>query len=175
MENDPFSQVFSALWAMVEGCQAFTDLVPVGNRIRYDQNSRDPIKAVVQAADMPEVILVSDGLTANLHATSSTSMCIRRYTWLITTGDLRINEFCNPVEFAVFRAMLRWKEVLCELTYKGQPFVKRANVVSVTSGTSDPKQNRNLLGWSALWSVEVEMHFNTSDLLLCDSSSSSGA
>jgi hypothetical protein len=38
-------------------------------------------------------------------------------------------------------------------------------VSNVATGLSNPEQNRNIRGWSSVWSVEVEMHFATADLL----------
>jgi len=158
--------VYSKLWdlAFVES-NALSTLVRPGNRIRYDTNNRDPIKENVSDADLPELILTSGGSgPPRLHATSSGSMCTRKYSWLITTGDFRVSYRLYPVEFALFAAMSNWKAHLGALTWNSKSFAKRMDVVDVTNGLSDPDRNRGIRGWSAIWTCEIEMHFTTEDL-----------
>lgn len=173
MASNPFSLVFDALWDLFETNTELTDLVRPGNRIKYNStDNRDPVKAEVQDADMPEVILITDGFTSNLYHTSTSTSCKRSYAFVINTGDLRVNYRLNAVEWELFVAMLRWKDVLTSLTWNGLNFVKSVRMLTVSEGLSD-NQQRLMRGWAALWRCEVEMHFKTADLLL-ETSSSSG-
>lgn len=162
--NDPFSMVYSALWDMIEAHAGFAGLVKVGNRIRFDLDKRGVLKPDVSTADLPEVILTTFGGVVNLIDTSSTSKVTRFYQIIISTGDLRLSEYLNPVEWAIFCAMVGWRERLGALRWNNRSFVKRANLTSGSEGQSNPEYNRGIKGWSALWTVEVEMHFATADL-----------
>lgn len=164
-EQNPFTMLLTAIWEMLIDHPAFARDVKEGNRIRFDSlANRDPLKDPVEVADMPEVAIVAESVTANLMQTSSTSQCTRIYSILISTGDNRYSAFLGQIEWDVFVALLGWKTKLTGLRWRGKSFVKRTNVTTARSGLSDPKQNRNLKGWSAVWSIEVEMHFDTQDL-----------
>lgn len=164
MATDPFTLVYSALWDMLEANAEFADMVKVGNRIRFDIEKRGVLKPDVSTADLPEVILTTFGGSLNLIDTSSSSKVTRFYQIVISTGDLRLAEYLNPLEWAIFRAMVGWRTTLGALRWKDKSFVKRANVTTGSEGESDPERNRGIKGWSALWTIEVEMHFATADL-----------
>ena len=166
MNDNPLTLTYTALWTMIEAYPNLDDLVRIGNRIRFDsETDRSPQKNRVQAADLPELTLITNGGTPNLCETSSSSKFIRRYSWWISTGDNRLNEKLYQVEWAVLVAMTNWKQVLTALQWKGKSFVKRTAVTDISEGMSNPQLNRNIKGWSSLWTCEVEMHFKTSDLL----------
>ena len=78
-ERDPFSILYDAIWSLVDAFKPFSDFVRVGNRIRLDDRSRNPIKETIKAGDLPEVILWPFTGDANLHGTSSTTAITRRY------------------------------------------------------------------------------------------------
>jgi hypothetical protein len=164
--TDPFSMVYTALWEMMEARDAFKSLVLLKNRIKFDsETDRDPIKTNVATADLPEVMLLTNGINEiNLYDSSSGSMVVRQYSWMISTGDYRLTEFLLPVEFELFRGMLDWQTKLTALQWCNREFVKRCNYVAASEGFSDPEANRNIEGWSSLWQCEVEMHFVTADL-----------
>lgn len=165
---NPFALVYNALWTMAEASYPLTQLVRPGNRIKFNQTGQsDPTKRQVSNADLPELILVTTASNANIRGTSSSSMIIRQYDWIIATGDTSTVNKLLPVEWALFCAMCRWPYVLGPLKYPSDApdgFVKRANILSVNSGLTDPERNRGIMGWSSIWSLEVEMHFSTEAL-----------
>lgn len=174
--TDPFTLAYRALWSMMSERSDFADLVRIGNRIDFANDAnRNPVKQVAAAADLPEIILVPAGCSVNIHNTSSSSRVIRRYTWLMSTGDARVSHLLFPVEWAVLRGMTNWKTVMGALEWRDKRFVKRCDVISVTEGDSDPARNRGIKGWSAAWACEVEMHFDTSDLTDLDDDLGSGS
>lgn len=165
VEQNPFAKAYDALWALAEESALLTSLVRAGNRVKFNHTRPfHPVKQEVSEADLPELALASATSSANLHNTSSSSMIVRQYTWLLSTGDMSITNKLMPVEWALFAAMTNWKLVLGALTWNGEHFVKRANVVSIDNGFADPERNRGITGWSAAWTCEVEMHFATADL-----------
>jgi hypothetical protein len=83
---------------------------------------------------------------------------------MMHSGDLRYSEIAAKAEWQIFVALMGWKAQLTPLLWKDKAFVKRVNIITANSGIADPKLNRNLVGWSAVFRIEVEMHFATSDL-----------
>lgn len=163
---NPFSIVFTALWDLLLSHPAFSRDVANGNLIRFDSTTdRNPKKETLSTADLPQVTLIGETLTANLQNTSSTSMTTRRYSWLVQTGDYRYTEFLARVEWYIFAAMTNWKTRLAALQWKDQAFVKRVNIIQAMSGLNQAQDRQNMAGWAAVWTLEVEMHFRTQDLL----------
>lgn len=174
--SNPLVDVYDALWRLPEACELFTDLVKPGNRIKYLNIARDPNKKQIAAGDLPEVILAPSTAQIKMHETSHTSKVVMQYRYLISTGDYRYTEILCPVQWALICALIGWKEILGALTWEGVQYVKRADILSVSQGESDKERNRGIVGWSAIWGCEVEMHFPTEKLrVACNSSSSSGA
>lgn len=166
MTNNPFNLVLTALWDMLLQHPQFVRDVKEQNRIRFDvSRNRDPLKGAVQTGDLPEVCIGMSAVSANIMETSSTSMCKRSYSIMVSTGDYRYTEILGDVEWQVWVAMCGWKRTLGGLLWKDKNFVKRVNVNNAAAGLSDPEKNRNIRGWSSVWSVDVEMHFATADLL----------
>lgn len=163
---DPFSMLFDAFWEMAEASVPLMELVKEGNRIKFNTSDRDPIKSEIAAADLPELVLSTEGSTeVNLHRTSCSTSIQRQYSWIIATGDKRVKAYLYPVEFALMCAMANWKNTIGALTWQGQDFVKSAQLIGVTEGQSDPNANRGIMGWSTIWRCQVDMHFTTASLL----------
>jgi hypothetical protein len=162
---DPFTLVFNRLWEIVEAHPDAASVIKPGNRIKLnEQTKREPTKPFVQVADLPELMLVTEGGNLNLHSTSSSTKIVRRYSWLLSTGDARVNYLLYPVEWLLVEAFSKWTTELTSLTYKDKHFVKRFDILDVSEGWKRADENRNIKGWSAIWKCEIEMHFATNDL-----------
>lgn len=130
------------------------------NRIRFDSlTNRDPMKDKILPADLPEMVLVVRNMNTNYHNTSSSSMCSREYAWQMSCGDYRYAQLLAPLEWELFCAMSGYAKTLFGLKWRGQNFVKRMTGPNGATGLSDTGNNRNIVGWSAVWAVTVEMHF----------------
>jgi hypothetical protein len=73
-----------------------------------------------------------------------------------------------PVEWALFAAMIDFPAHLHVLRWPSDAedgFVKTMRLASVEGGFADAERNRGIIGWSAIWGVEVEMHFGSADLM----------
>lgn len=163
--HDPFTLVYDALWDLAEASVAVTSLVRVGNRVKLDSVAPTAgLKKEVSQADLPEIVLALTSSTGNIRGTSSSSSVIRQYQWALSTGDMDPRTLL-ALEFALYAALADWPTVLSTLTWQGLGFVKRANIVSAEHGESDPERNRGVRGWSGLWTLDVEMHFRTGDLV----------
>jgi hypothetical protein len=164
--DNPFSMCYTGIVKLLLANKHFNRMVETSNLIRFDaKNKRDPLKSVVEAGDLCEVIVSQDGMAMNLGQTSTTTMVLKRYSILLSTGDKRINDFLNQVQWEIFVCMSNWKSVITPLQWRGAGFVKRAAVLDVSEGLSDPAANRKIEGWSAVWRCEIEMHFKKTDIL----------
>jgi len=167
-EVDPFSQVFQALWDLAEASTTIMSLTKPGNRIKFsslDSTSRDPVKTAVQDGDLPELILTSVGSQdMNMHSDSCSTRLMRRFDWLLSTGEYRITYRLYPVQWALFAAMQDYPSVLLPLTWNGAQFVKKMRWGSLSEGLSNAALNRGIKGWTSLLSVEIDMWFAKNDL-----------
>lgn len=161
---DPFSMVYNALWDMVERNQAILDMIPIANRIKFDEQSSQ--KDQISDADTPELTLISGGGSFGGKNNSSQTSVLRRYVWGITTGDFRINPVYNRLTFELFRCMTDWQCVLCNLTWCDCRFVSDFRLTESEEGTIMQDLDKGIPGWSALWSCEVDFLFTTKLLLL---------
>lgn len=166
---NPFTLVFDAIWSLFEQSPVFVADVKVRNRIKLNiTNDPAPLKQQINDSDLPELILTSTGAsTVGLFTTSATSKIIKQYSLLLSTGDFRVNNYLNQIQWDILCCFTGWQQLLSSLIWplnSGRTFVKRADLVNCSEGLEDPARNRGINGWSSIWTCEVEMHFVTSDL-----------
>lgn len=166
---NPFVLIFDALWKMLEDSPAFTTDVLPGNRIKYNLvDDANPAKQQIQDSDLPEVIIASNGVNdINLVNNSATSKITKRYTVIVSTGDFRLQNYLNQVQWDLFCAFDGWQTKVSSLVWpvgSGRTFVKRCALTDCEEGLSDSTQNRGIKGWSSIWGAEAECHFLRSDL-----------
>lgn len=163
--DNPFSLTYNKLWELFEGDPHFSEMFPVGNRVNYGVgDNREPMKALITTADVPEVALIQDGINANLMQTSSSSMVTCLYSLVINTGDFRVNTFTNKINWIVLTNLVHWKTLLTSLQWKEQAFIKNVRVRDIAIGQSPQLRARGINGWSTVWGCEIEMHFRTTDI-----------
>jgi hypothetical protein len=163
--DNPFLLVYDKLWEMVKADPRFIEVVKENNRIDLNAVSRNPFKLNPSSADHPEVVLITPGASdGNYRETSSTSMLTRQYSWLISTGDFRVR-YVLATEWALFAAMEDWCSQLTTLTWRGESFVKQLNFSALSEGLIDELTKNSLNGWSASFTIDVEMHFSRTALL----------
>jgi len=161
-ELDPFSLVYNELWSMMEEDQRFE--VKAGNKLKFNENDRNPGKTNLSSADYPEVALMAENISGNLCNTSSTSMIRRNFSWVVSSGDYRYTEIF-PLEWSIFTGMLAWRYRLTALRWEGQQFVINCNLNDSNFNQIDAMRRRGVEGWIAVWSIYVEMHFATSTIV----------
>jgi hypothetical protein len=158
---NPFQMVYDELWSMLEEDVRFD--VKEGNKLKFNNNDRSPMKTNMSTVDYPEVALFAENITGNLCNTSSTSMIRRHFSWIISSGDFNYSEIF-PVEWAIFTGMLAWRYRISVLTWEGLKFVSQANIVESNFNQVDAARRRGIEGWIAVWSIFVEMHFSSDAL-----------
>lgn len=161
---DPFSTVYDALWAALEGHAGFTALVPVGNRIKF--NKPDPIKAEVSTQDLPEVRLLPASFAGNLPITSNSSRVQHQFEVQIATGSQQVKGKLFPVAWEVIRALSKWQSHLTGLTWDAGKVIRVTNVrtFSAREGVLYQDLNRGIIGWSLNMTIDVDMFFQSSDV-----------
>lgn len=133
------------------------------NIIAFDDANRAPLQSNIQSGNLPELMLAATGSNeSNLCSNSSHTKLDRRYDILVSTSDLRITKLLYPLEFAILASLTRWQMELGKLTWQGDNFVTKLNLLTSKQGISDPKLNRGINGWTVVQSIYVEMHFRTS-------------
>lgn len=163
--TDPLSLVYTALWSMLEAHTALTDLVPIGNRVKYENFLAIPNKDVLQNADVPEVGIAPTGSLYDLQISSSSSRLTERYEAVLVTGDSQLAQVGTflPVKWEILRAFTGWESVLMALTWESKVFVKLVKMGSVLD-TFARDLERGITGWVSLLRFDVTMVFSTVDL-----------
>lgn len=161
-EVNPFTQVYEALWEMLENHQGFVDLVPEKNRIKMLSHS--PVKDQVSTADLPEVRILPFGGRNHMNNSTNSTKLTRRYNIQIATGTHDVSEALYLVEFEIIRALHDWTKILKELQWSGCTFVKVFRELDIQEGASVYDLNRGIKGWSSVWSCEIELWFNNNDM-----------
>jgi hypothetical protein len=166
---NPFSKVIDALWTLLEADVNFTDLVKTANRVKYNSETiRDPIKQNVAPADMPEVAIVYSGGPQNLFDTSSSTKLVASFDIIVNTGDYRLTEFAMKLEWIILNNLVQWRTVMAALEWRGENYVKRVTISSNVTGETIAARNRGLKGWTVVKTLDVEMHFKTTNVVFSD-------
>lgn len=169
-EMDPFSQCYFALAKLANESERLKSFVRPGNRIFWNgQAWTPPDKPEVSDADLPELAFNVTTLEGKIRGTSSGSSAKLGFDWVVATGDVNVQRGILPVMFAVYAAMTPWVTSLTPevqpFTWRGKSFIKRVDLVQANVGLTDPERNRGIRGWSSVWAAEVEMYFQTSDIV----------
>jgi hypothetical protein len=160
--NNPLSDVYDALWTSTKAHPVIGQL-STSNLVQF--NTRQPLREQLQAADLPELVLVSTGGSSSLTSSSSSTRLSKRFDWILTTGDMRVDEVLFPLSWALLESMARARLALFALEWKEQRYVKRVQEIQIREGESEAARRINVRGWVAVQSIEVEMHFHTTSLI----------
>lgn len=164
-EDNPLTLVYNKLWELARANPDLMEWINANNQIDFSQWIGG--KTSVSTADFPELALTSQSSFSNIRSTSTSTILVKEYSWMLITGDQRMDAVYNQVQWELFRAMIPSCEELVKLTWGNaadKNFVKRANWLTSSEGSLFLDENRNIRGWSFSWPLEVEMHFTTSKL-----------
>ena len=168
---DPLSLAYNALWDMLEAHAPLTDLVTVGNRIKYDKIFHSTIKDVLTQSDLPELSIVPTGSSYGMKQTSNGTRLVEFYEVRLVSDEQRVAQQGGflPVKWEVLRAFIGWEVKLSTLTWVGSPgnkFVKRTSMNEISDDLLNEQLtiSRGFIGWVSLLRFEVEMWFRTIDL-----------
>jgi len=155
---DPFTQIYNGIWVLLEANTSFTDLVKVGNRIKFSGTNEKPTKAEVTFGDLPEVALIPTGSSDNFTLSSTSVELVRTFTIMISTGTLRLNKYLFPIEWACLKALYAGVDSL------NLSFVDKFRVGASTQYPENDELNRGSAGWSSVIDIEVTIIIPKTDL-----------
>ena len=165
MSLDPFTQVYEALWAMLEAHTGFTALVKIGNRIKHDEGKKDPEKKEVSGAALPEVRIVDIGGTGENIRTSNGLTVLETFQIQVSTeyrtlyGD---GHGLYPVRYEIMKAFGGHKTALGSIADGSTTIQCVFRWSEFTSGLFNQELTRSIEGWVGIMNCEVEMWFPNS-------------
>ena len=168
--SNPFLLVYDKIFDLLfdGGSNPLADLVKVKNRVSFGslaEQSRNIKKDNVASADMPELIVVDEGGSLNLHANSSGGQYMQSIGIYISTGDYRYSILASLINWYVWCNLIKWRTELTGLTWNGTPFVKNINIIPVQIGESNPERNRGINGWNVIWRLQIELRIARENLV----------
>lgn len=163
---DPISQVYTALWSMVEAHTPLASMVKTKNRIKYNGDNRDPEKREILDADMPEIRIISSTSNPTIGRTSNGTSVVKHFKVQISTGDQRVDAGLFAIEWELYRAFANWANTMKNLTWNSKTYILKAVPTAVQDGMSNNELQRGIRGWISIWECEVEMWFTTADMIL---------
>ncbi len=157
---------YKSCWDMVNSSKAVSKLVRPGNKIMYHgQSAITPRKDEVTQSDLPELILIANTLKGGIRTTSDTSEMTLGLQWIISTGDPSVHRGLLTVMFTVYAALVPWPGIAIGIPWRNGFPIKRVDLLESNLGLTDPERNRGIEGWSAVWSAEIFLVFNTQDAI----------
>ncbi len=165
MDPDPFTQVYEALWTLLEADGNWTALVKPSNRIKFSGANPSPRKDEALSGDFPEVRIVATWLSPQLNADSSNSRVTARFEIQVASGDQRFDAALFPVLWETLRALHGYRAALMALTWGGRSFVLRVQSKDVSVSIGQPDLQRGYRYWAGMWGCEVEMWFPMASMM----------
>lgn len=162
----PFELVYRNVYNEVIAHPVIAPLMKTGNYREFIFTNKQPVKPVIQTADLPELIFSFDGARSiSLYASSSSSSLIAEYSFLLSTDGYCLSTSTFPITWGLIESLAKVHSSILSLEWNSQPFVKRIDILNMVSGLSDTNAQRNMKGWTSLFKFEVLMHVKTSDLI----------
>lgn len=161
---NPLSLVVDKLWEMLEAHPWFDEIVPAGNRIKYNGTANE--KDTLSSADVPEVRIVPVGGTLQPHRTSSSTSMTLRLALQLHTGEQDMHYRLLYLWWVLSIVLTGWTTTIGALKWEGQAFVKRMVNLEITAELLRPRpedgiMGRELKGWATVWLAEIELWFDT--------------
>lgn len=156
---DPFTIVYDALWRMLERNKYILDNVKLDNRTKFDE-AQDQLPGNTEA-DLPHISLLCSGGSYGGKDNRDMSTITRNYEWLIQTGDFRLSPLYNPLMFQIYRSLVDWECILCNLMWCDCTFVNGFRMTEHAEGRlfQDEDDDEPTPGWTSLWTCQVDFSF----------------
>ena len=147
--RDPFTQVHEKLWELIESDETIASLVKTGNRINRMQGVVKQDKDRHSENDLPEIKIDPAGGRCEIKKTNTSMPITQNFAISLKTGDLRVDRTFFPLKWALLSKLTDTPNML------GLPFVRHITL----SDISDERNIEHLDGWTAAFTVTVEMWF----------------
>lgn len=167
--TDPLSIVYNRLWDLMEAYTGLTDLVKVGDRLKYNDWMAMTQKDVLGSGDLPELSIVPTGSSYGLQQTSNGTFLVESYEARLIVGDKRLAEVGGflPVKWVLIRAFSGWAAKLLALTWSpveegpSYTFVVHAKPGEIVDAAF---QEKGISGWVSFLRFNVTMSFKTAHI-----------
>lgn len=166
-DANPFEQVVTMVWALLEGNTDFATAVKPGNRIKYNnEDERDTSKHTIGELDVPEVVVEIVENDCWLGRTSCSSSWDTTFAIFITTGEQNQIDV-NELTWIIQQAMVGWTIYrdgeASELKWRNQGFLIDFRMLTAKDMLDkDTIRERQIRGWTCAWAGTADIWLPTS-------------
>ncbi len=163
--SDPYTLVHDGLWAVLEANAAFIAAVPEPNRIKFSGTNRSPIKDKITTADTPDVRISMRMLTVRETGTSNGEFDRVQFNIELATGDQRLTARAFPIVWAIRQALFAGDALLHAIEFNSKTdWISCSQPGNIEFAIANDADNRGIIGWAAVASVELQLFFSKTDL-----------
>ena len=155
--TDPFTQIYNAIWTVLENHDGITSKVRLTNRIKLSGKDKNPYKSTVLGADLPELLLEPSGGGGFLWTSTGLQM-LTNFQLRLAAGDLRVQKQLFPIKWEIIRAM---KQTRTNLDIS---FVKNIEIADIGESTEGAEATRGTPQWIGLFELAVQVYFTNTEL-----------
>lgn len=160
---DPFTLVYNELWKILEDHEGLADLVRQGNRIKFSKETgdHDPRRSIVDHGSTPELMILPDFFTADMHFDNVQSTLDRRWSIVIRTSYRMLNKGLFPVEYQLFLALKQAQQDLKKLKFNGNNLVRHTSLERGSSRLPDVDKTHNNpmnVAWFSIWTLTTGLN-----------------
>lgn len=155
MPDDPFTEVLKKLWDLLEAQSEVTDIVAVGNRVKYWEGNLKPAqdRDRLSTTDLPRIVIDPAGGSFNPYATSTDAKAVQVYRIHWLDGKLLLHRSYFPLKWALCKALAS-ADSLLSLSY--------VRHIRVEDGADE--KNTEHPGWMGGIDILVEMWWSRASL-----------
>ena len=155
--TDPFTQIYNAIWTVLENHDGITSRVRLKNRIKFSGKDPDPQKSNVMDADLPELTLTPSG-GGGFFWTSTGIQMEPSFKLQLATGDLRVQKQLFPIKWEIIRALKQTR------TNLDLSFVKNIEISDIDESTENADSDRGTPQWTGLFEILVHVYLTDTEL-----------
>jgi hypothetical protein len=165
-DTNPYSQIASQYWSLLEDSSSFKSLVPAGNRVKFIGGIFNPreVKVARQAADLPQVAVTYVGQTDKVRNTSCSTAVVTYWTIEVRTYPFKLeNKF--PLQWLILQILHNGKTAFRTLTYGGYAFCRYFKPMQEPSPRiKRMKDEQGITGWDTLVACRNDLWFPYADI-----------
>jgi hypothetical protein len=173
--TNPFLTAYDGVFNCLFGGanNALADMVKLGNRVSYGtaiDKDRNPTHNNVVTSDIPEIQLLDEGGSLNLHSNSSGLSYQQNIALYLATGDWRYGKYASMLNWYTVVNMAQWRTTLGGLTWNNKPFIKNIKMdTAIQIGSVNPQRSNAPAGWSAIWRMTLDLRIDNVDVIYIES------
>ncbi len=155
---DPFTQNYGAVWDALEAHTPLTDLVKLGNRMKFDQLDPPQLKDSQLVGDTPALMLLPSGGSFQIFRTNKGGSAFQAFQLGIIAGDKRLQKQFFPVKWETIRALAKAGRTL------GLEFVINVTIGDISEDLDDFATSLGIQGWTGQLEILTELFFTKDEL-----------